>query len=78
MVGGGYVWPLGEPAEETARQVRLLNANVYAVAADFTDAGFTPVIDWVVPDTQQFETYRATMAGHNLAPARRARSRHLQ
>ncbi len=66
MVVGGYVWPLGEPAEEAARQVRLLNANVCAVAANFADAGFTPVIDWVVPDVSQLETYRAALAGRRL------------
>lgn len=66
MVVGGYVWPLGEPAEEAARQVQLLNANVCAVAANFADAGFTPVIDWVVPDLLQLETYRAALAGRRL------------
>ncbi len=66
MIVGGYVWPLGEPAEEAARQVQLLNANVCAVAANFANAGFTPVIDWVVPDAVQLETYRAALAGRRL------------
>lgn len=66
MAVGGYVWPLGEPADEAAAQVRLVNANVCALAANFADAGFTPVIDWVVPDSQQLETYREVLTSHRL------------
>jgi len=32
LVASGYVWPLGEPADEAARQVRLLNTNLCALA----------------------------------------------
>ncbi len=66
MVVGGYVWPLGAPADEAAAQVGMVNANVCAVAANFAAAGFTPVIDWVVPDRQQLETYRVALAHHRL------------
>lgn len=66
MVVGGYVWPLGEPAAEAARQVQLANANVCLLADTFAGAGFTPVIDWVVPDAGQLDTYRAALAGRRL------------
>ena len=66
MVVGGYVWPLGAPVDEAAAQVRLINSNVCAVAANFAAARFTPVIDWVVPDGQQLATYRAALAHHRL------------
>lgn len=32
LVASGYVWPLGEPADEAARQVRLLNTNLCSLA----------------------------------------------
>lgn len=66
MVVSGYVWPLGEPADEAARQVQLLNTNLCALAGNFADAGFTPVIDLVVPDGEQLDTYRRALASHRL------------
>ena len=66
MVVGSYVWPLGEPADEAAAQVRLVNKNVCALAVNFADAGFTPVIDWVIPDGQQLRTYSDALASHRL------------
>lgn len=60
------MWPLGEPADEAARQVRLLNANLCSLAANFADAGFTPVIDTVLPDGAQLETYREALVFHRL------------
>jgi hypothetical protein len=66
LVAGGYVWPLGEPADEAARQVRLLNANLCALAVNFADAGFTPVLDVVLPDGEQLSTFRRALAPHRL------------
>lgn len=66
MVVSGYVWPLGRPADEAARQVQLLNTNLCALAANFADAGFTPVIDVVVPDGAQLETFRRALMSHRL------------
>lgn len=39
MVLAGAVWPLGQPAEEAARQVELSYRNLAALAKNFTDAG---------------------------------------
>ena len=66
LVVSGYVWPLGEPADEAARQVQLLNTNLCALAANFADAGFTPVVDVVVPDGQQLAEFRRAMAAQGL------------
>lgn len=68
LVVGGYVWPLGDPPHEAARQVALCNANICSLANNFIDAGFTPVIDWIVPDADQLDVYPCP-AGFT-APAR--------
>jgi len=51
------VWALGEPADEAARQVQLCNMNLCALAANFADSGFTPVLDSVIPDRTQLEFF---------------------
>lgn len=55
MIISGRVWALGEPAEEAERQVELCNRNLASLARNFADAGFIPVIDWVVPDREQLD-----------------------
>lgn len=66
MVKAGYVWPLGQPADEAARQVRLLNTNLCALAGNFAEAGFTPILDLVLPDGDQLETFRRALTLHRL------------
>lgn len=66
LVASGYVWPLGEPADEAARQVQLLNTNLCALAGNFADAGFTPVIDIVLPDGEHLDAYRRALATRRL------------
>lgn len=58
LVVSGHVWALGKPADEASRQVRLCNQNLCALAANFADHEFTPVIDWVIPDRDQLDCYR--------------------
>lgn len=65
LVRNGYVWPLGEPADEAARQVALCNKNLCALADNILAAGFTAVIDWVVPDAAQLDVFRRAL-GHRL------------
>ncbi|GAA2740005.1 hypothetical protein GCM10009868_00400 [Terrabacter aerolatus] len=67
LVVGGHVWALGEPADEAARQTRLCNDNIVALAANIADAGFTPVIDWIVPDRAQLDRYVEALAPRGLA-----------
>jgi len=62
MIVSGRVWALGEPADEAARQVALCNRNLCALAANFADAGFTPVIDWVIPSREQLDLSTSLLA----------------
>jgi adenylylsulfate kinase-like enzyme len=57
MIVSGFVWALGEPADEAARQVELCNRNLCTLANNFADAGFTPVIDWVIPSRDQLNFF---------------------
>ena len=66
LIVSGRVWALGEPADEAARQVRLCNRNLCELAANFADAGFTPVIDWIIPDRQQLDQYRQVLGPRRL------------
>jgi hypothetical protein len=66
LVASGYVWPLGEPADEAARQVRLLNTNLCALATNFAEAGFTPVLDLVLPDAEHPDIFRQALGRHRL------------
>lgn len=65
LVVSGRVGPIGEPADEAARQVELCNRNLCTLANNFADAGFTPVIDWLIPDRAQLDFFVS------LLPARR-------
>jgi len=67
LVVSGRVWALGEPADEAHRQTRLTNDNIVGLAASFADAGFTPVIDWVVPDRAQLDLYVHGLGDRGLA-----------
>ena len=66
MVVSGYVWPLGKPADEAARQVHLLNTNLCALAGNFADAGFTPVIDLVLPNREHLDAFRRALTSRRL------------
>ncbi|WP_446750652.1 AAA family ATPase [Streptomyces sp. WZ-12] len=57
LIVGGRVGALGEPADEAARQVDLCNRNLCVLANNVSDAGFTPVIDWVIPDRRQLDFF---------------------
>lgn len=64
MIVSGFVWALGEPADEAARQVELLHRNLCALANNFADAGFTPLIDAVIPSREKLDFFL------DLLPAR--------
>jgi len=49
MIMNGMVGPLSEPADEAERQLLLRAKNLYSLANNFAEHGFTPVIDHVVP-----------------------------
>ncbi|WP_327676847.1 AAA family ATPase [Streptomyces sp. NBC_00467] len=64
MIVNGFVWALGEPADEAARQVELLHRNLCALANNFADAGFAPLIDAVIPSREKLDFFL------DLLPAR--------
>lgn len=40
----------------------LCNDNICSLAINFMAAGFTPVIDWIVPDADQLDVFRASLS----------------
>ena len=50
MVASGWVGPIGEPADEAERQLLLRARNICSLANNFSEAGFFPILDHVVPD----------------------------
>ena len=62
LVVSGRVWALGEPKDEAARQVDLTNRNLCALAANFADAGFLPLIDSIVPERRQLDFFLELLA----------------
>lgn len=62
MIIKGRVWALGEPADEASRQVELGIRNLCSLARNFCDAGFTSVIDTVIPDRAQLELFIELLA----------------
>ncbi|MFE2217552.1 AAA family ATPase [Streptomyces canus] len=57
MIVSGFVWALGEPADEAARQVELLHRNLCALANNFADAGFMTLIDAVIPSREKLNFF---------------------
>ena len=53
LIVGGRVWALGEPKDEADRQTRLGNRNLLTLARNCAEAGFTPVVDWIIPNREQ-------------------------
>jgi len=62
MIVNGFVWALGEPADEAARQVELLHRNLCALANNFCDAGFTPLIDAMIPSREKLDFFLDLLA----------------
>ncbi|MDN5767131.1 MAG: ATP-binding protein [Humibacillus sp.] len=52
MVASGWVGPIGEPADEAARQLLLRAQNICSLANNFSEAGFFPILDHVVPEPE--------------------------
>jgi hypothetical protein len=62
MIVRGFVWALGRPADEAARQVELLHRNLCALANNFSDAGFTPLIDAMIPSREKLDYFLERLA----------------
>lgn len=75
FVASGGVWPGDEPATEASRQLRLNIRNQCLLARSYADAGFTPVIDYVIAGRsilQEFLRQLSPLSAHLvvLAPGR--------
>ncbi len=66
MIVNGFVWALGEPADEAARQVELLHRNLCALASNFADTGFTPVIDAVIASREKLDVFLDLLAPRDV------------
>jgi predicted kinase len=64
IVSGG-VWPGNEPADEADRQIALNIKNQCLLARSFAEAGFTPVLDYIIVP-HWLREYREMLAGLDL------------
>ncbi len=65
VVSGG-VWPGDEPSAEAERQINLNVHNQCLLACSFSDAGFVPVIDYVIAGARSLDAYRRQLDGLTL------------
>ena len=73
-VVSGVVLPGDEPREESERQMELCIRNQCLLARSYAEAGFTPVLDYVIATRHALDAYRGYLAGGvlhlvTLAPA---------
>lgn len=62
MIRSGFVWFLGQPAEEALRQAELCNRNMCSLANNFIDFGFTVLLDTVLADRAELGFFLALMS----------------
>src|SRR6266545_3228366 len=62
-IASGAVWPGQEPREESERQIQLNVRNQCLLARSFAEAGFVPVLDYVVVSRARLEEYRRQLEG---------------
>jgi predicted ATPase len=62
-IASGAVWPGQDPVEEANRQIALNRRNQCLLARSFADAGFVPVIDYVVVSRSLLADYQRLLAG---------------
>jgi chloramphenicol 3-O-phosphotransferase len=62
MIGRGFVWFMGKPAEEALRQDELCNRNMCALANNFVDFGFTVLMDSVLVDRPELDFFLALLS----------------
>lgn len=62
----GHVDPDGEPAEEAERQISLVQRNLCVLASGLSDAGFVPVMDWMVRHSEDLERFRVDLSMFDL------------
>ena len=63
LIVSGGVPPGAAPADEEARQIHLNVRNQCCLAGSFAQAGFVPVIDYVIVSRARVAEYREQLAG---------------
>ena len=66
MIVKGQVGPDEEPLDEAEHQISLVQQNLCGLATSFSEAGFVPVIEWVVRHCQDLKRFRVGLQGFNL------------
>jgi hypothetical protein len=66
MIVSGRVEPDGEPTDQAELQIALAQRNMCMLARSFGDAGFVPVIDWVVRDQPDLEVFFDGLQGRRV------------
>jgi gluconate kinase len=66
LIVGGHVRPEDEPPDEAERQLDLSVTNQAMLAKSLYDAGFTPVIDWIVSSGDRLWQYREILEGRPI------------
>jgi adenylylsulfate kinase-like enzyme len=69
IVISGGLWPDEEPHDEAERQLTLKAKNTAMLADSYVDAGFTVVIDDVVPGAHRLDLYRGFLRARPAALA---------
>lgn len=62
MLVNGFVWALGEPADEAARQVDVCDRNLCSLATNVAEAGFQPIIDTVIDTRERVDLFVERLA----------------
>lgn len=65
MIVSGCVDPDGEPVE-AERQVKLSHRNMCLLAKSFCDAGFVPVMEWVIRRREDLNNLLQELEGYTL------------
>jgi adenylylsulfate kinase-like enzyme len=66
MVVAGLVYPGQEPVEESNRQMSLCVRNQCLLARSFAEAGFVPIMDYVVVTRARLDLYRQHLGNLDL------------
>lgn len=66
LIISGKVLPGQEPREEEIRQIHLCVKNQCLLARSFFEAGFTPIIDYVIVNRDRVEEYKKHLKGISL------------
>ncbi len=63
MILAGAVGWADQPRDEAERQIRLSVHNQCLLARSFSETGFVPVLDWVIPTQSYLTQYREELPG---------------